>query len=73
MFALISFPCGETFWISVTFYVLGVQLMHVWIFVPTYLPSCHRLLWLLHAPDGESRAKTQLEGIQADGEPGSDN
>lgn len=73
MFALISFLCGETFWTSITFYVLGVQLMHMWIFVPTYLPFCHRLLWLLHTPDGESRAKSQLEGIEEAGQPGGNN
>lgn len=47
--------------------------MHMWIFVPTYLPFCHRLLWLLPTHDGESRAKMQLEGIQEAGEPGGNN
>lgn len=73
MFALISFPCGETLWISITFCVLVEQVMHMWIFVPTYLPFCHRLLGLLHTPDGESRAKMQFEGIQEAGEPGGNN
>lgn len=73
MFALNSFPCGETFWTSITFCVLGGKVMHMWIFVPTYLPFCHRLLWLLPTRDGESRAKMQLEGMQEAGEPGGNN
>lgn len=44
--------------------------MHMCIFVPTYLPFCHRLLGLLHTPDGASRAKMQLERIQEGGEHG---
>lgn len=73
MFALNSFPCGETFWTFITFCVLGGKVMHMWIFVPIYLPFCHRLLWLLPTCDGESRAKMQLEGIQEAGEPGGNN